>query len=523
MTKQAAIYARVSTDDQAERGYSLPSQIEACQKFASAKGLEVSAVYTDDISGAMAIIDRPEGGQLQEAIETRLISTVIVYQIDRLSRDIVDLLTTVRDWLRAGIAIYSLDVGQITSELDIVLVVKAWQGGDERQKIRERTMRGRITKARAGKVVGQGSAPYGYHYANDSLVIDELEAQTVRMIFDWYVNTDLSCQRIANRLTELAIPRPGESMGWKRARGKPGTWERVAVQRIIAAETYAGVWRYGRLIGGKGKQQPRSIDEQIPINVPAIVDRETWQLAQEKRAYNAKYSKRKMKREYLLRGLLFCGCGRGMVGTGRTYAGRVYYCTRRYNANGLEPCREPFVKGGKVEYIAWSYIMRLLTNAKEFEERLREAQAIEAEQMQPKQIELEHVKALLIDTEYEAEQVAETLKHVKGIVGEKLQKDADEIDRRYKALQARRAKLESELEIELTDSTIENMMQYLEQVVVGLNHPTPEERRLWLELLQTRVTVTDGIAHVTCRLNRAGESFDLFTGYQVSTLLNQNQ
>jgi hypothetical protein len=87
-------------------------------------------------------------------------------------------------------------------------VVKAWQGGDERQKIRERTMRGRITKARAGRVVGQGTAPYGYHYANDTFVIDELEVRTIRMIFDWYVNTGLSCQRIADRLTELAIPRP---------------------------------------------------------------------------------------------------------------------------------------------------------------------------------------------------------------------------------------------------------------------------------------------------------------------------
>jgi len=119
MTKQAAIYARVSTDDQAERGYSLPSQIEACKQFATQKGLNVVSVYNDDISGAMPISARPEGEQLQEAINTRLINTVIVYCVDRLSRDIVDLLTTVRDWLRAGIAIYCLDIGQITSELDI--------------------------------------------------------------------------------------------------------------------------------------------------------------------------------------------------------------------------------------------------------------------------------------------------------------------------------------------------------------------------------------------------------------------
>jgi site-specific DNA recombinase len=170
MNKQVAIYVRVSTDDQAERGYSLPSQVEACQKFASQKGFEVVAVYKDDISGAKSIASRPEGGQLQSAIDSKQIKAVIVYQIDRLSRDIVDLLTTVRDWLRLGIEIYSLDLGQITSELDIVLVIKGWQGSDERQKIRERTMRGRDAKAKAGKAVGQGIAPYGYSYANGGII-----------------------------------------------------------------------------------------------------------------------------------------------------------------------------------------------------------------------------------------------------------------------------------------------------------------------------------------------------------------
>src|ERR1041385_1585915 len=151
MSKQAAIYARVSTDDQAERGYSLPSQIEACRNFAIQKGFDVAAVYQDDISGAKPITTRPNGYELQKAIESGQIKSVIVYCVDRLSRDIVDLLTTVRDWLRAGVEIFALDVGQVTSELDIVLVIKGWQGSDERQKIRERTMRGRTAKAKAGK------------------------------------------------------------------------------------------------------------------------------------------------------------------------------------------------------------------------------------------------------------------------------------------------------------------------------------------------------------------------------------
>jgi hypothetical protein len=172
-----------------------------------------------------------------------------------------------------------------------------------------------------------------------------------------------------------------------------------------------------------------------------------------------------MKRDYLLRGLIFCGCGRGMVGTNGTY-----YCTRRYRSDGGKVCTEPFVKGYVAENITWGYILRLLTKADEFENALRAAQAVEAEQMQPKQKELEHVISLLSATEYEAEQIAETAKKVKGIVGEKLQVQADEIDRRYHALQKRKTELEEDLQLELTDSTIDNLLQFREVVAVGLNH-----------------------------------------------------
>ena len=495
MNKRAAIYVRVSSDDQAEHGYSLPSQIEECQKFAWQKGFDVIAVYQDDISGAKPISSRPAGGELQRAIDARQINTIIIYQVDRLSRDFVDLVTTVRDWLHGGVEIHALDIGQVTSEIDIALVIKGWQGGDERQKIRERTMRGRNGKARAGRVVGQGRAPYGYHYENDSFVIDELEAQTIQMIYDLYVNggengRSMSCQMIADRLTELAIPRPGEKMPWKRTPGRSCSWDSATVQRIIGAETYAGVWRYGRLIGGAGKQKKRPIDEQIAVSVPAIVSREIWELAQACRVHNSKFSS---------------------------------YCTRRYRTSGGEACTEPFVKGYVVEYITWGYIMSLLTNADEFEEKLREAQANEAAQMQPKQKELENIIALLTNIEYEAEQIVTMAKKVKGIVGEKLQVQADELDRRYQVLNTRKAILEEELESELIDSTIDSLLEFRETVAVGLNNPTPDERRLWLELLQTKVTVTNGIATVTCRLSREGTRFDLFTEYQLSTLLNQNQ
>ncbi|MDL1911535.1 recombinase family protein [Chloroflexi bacterium CFX6] len=425
MNKRAAIYARVSTDDQAERGYSLPSQIEACQKFASQKGFDVAAVYQDDISGAKPITSRPEGYELQRGIESGEVRAVIVYCVDRLSRDIVDLLTVVRDWLRAGLEIYALDVGQVTSELDIVLVIKGWQGSDERQKIRERTMRGRTAKAKAGKVVGGGTPPYGYTYSDGEYIIDESQAQIVRMIFDWYANGDehggmMSLVSIAQRLTDMGIP---ARQSLQSRRRQAAGWRGDGIWKIITNETYNGVWRYGKFIRKGGKRAMSPIDEQIAVNVPAIVDGETWELAQARRAYNSRIAKRKLKREYLLRGLIFCGCKRRMTGGGSRNKNFYYYCARRYAGNvaiGSELCHEPLVDAKLIERVTWDYIMGLITNPAKFEQKLREAQAQEATMMQPKQKELQHVEALLKDTEKEADEIARATRKSKGIIAEKL-------------------------------------------------------------------------------------------------------
>jgi len=509
MTKQAAIYARVSTDDQAEHGYSLPSQIEACRKFASQKGFDVAAVYQDDISGAKPISARPEGLELQKAIESGQIRAVIVYCVDRLSRDIVDLLTTVRDWLRAGVEIHALDMGQVASELDIVLVIKGWQGSDERKKIAERTKRGKDGKAKAGKVVGVGPSPYGYTYADGELAINESQAKIIRKIFEWYVNGDenghmMSLFAIAKRLSAMRVPRPGESMSvnWKMKRGKYSVWDgRVwntsTVHKIVINELYAGVYRYGRSIGAHGSGGKRPLEEHILISVPAIVSREMWELAQARRAYNSKIAKRRTKHEYLIRGLIYCGCGRVMVGG----KGKYYYCTRRYTPIGREePCKEPLVSAGLIERVSWDCIMKFIRDPQKFEEKLREAQAQETATMQPKQKELEHIIGLLKDTEKEADAIARATPKAKGIIAAKLEQQGDEVNKRYQALTKRKIELQDSLAFELTERNIDNLLKFRETVAVGLENPTNGDRRRWLEILQTKVTVTNGIAVITCRL-----------------------
>ena len=118
----------------------------------------------------------------------------------------------------------------------------------------------------------------------------------------------------------------------------------------------------------------------------------------------------------------------------------------------------------------------------------------------PQQKELEHITALLQETEKEAEEVARTLPKAKGIIAEKLKQQADEMDGRYRAFVTRITELEESLSYQLTDQNIDDLLQFRENVALGLRNPTPEDKRRWLEILQVSVTVTNGIAVVICRL-----------------------
>jgi len=224
-------------------------------------------------------------------IKQHEIDVVIVHHVDRLSRDIVDLLATVRNWLQADIEIYTRDVGKIESELDIVLVIKGWQGSDERKKIRERSMRGKRAKARAGHVVG-GREPYGYKHSRDengkilNFEIIENEAKIVKLMFHWYVIGDENGKRfsaagIAKKLSGMGIATPGESRVGYHRKWESCMWQPAGVLDIISREVYAGVWHFGPRIGSSRNLRPR--DEWISVEVPAIVERELWDAAQTQR------------------------------------------------------------------------------------------------------------------------------------------------------------------------------------------------------------------------------------------------
>ena len=226
-------YVRVSTQEQANEGYSVGEQTDRLKKYADAMGWQVFKVYTDGgFSGAN--IYRPALQEMMRDIEAGLIDKVVVYKLDRLSRSQKDTLFLIDDvFLKNGCDFVSMNENFDTSTpfgraMIGILSVFAQL---EREQIKERMAMGIEARAKEGKYNGSNYSAIGYDYIDGQLVINDFEAMQIRMIFDMYAN-GYSCNRITQHLNEKGYSH------------KYGTWNRKTVLRVLERKTYCGIIEY---------------------------------------------------------------------------------------------------------------------------------------------------------------------------------------------------------------------------------------------------------------------------------------
>ena len=507
---KAVIYTRVSTDEQASKGYSLPTQLEACRKYAQEKSLIIVGEFCDDFSGAR--LDRPQLDKLRELITQSRVDAVIVYDLDRLSRSLVHQLILEEEFSKRRTQLHCV-LGQYDNSPEGKLQ-KQLRGAIaeyEREKIRERVMRGKRGKAKAGIYIALGHPPYGYRRGESNghvvLVIDKEEAKIVVLIYTWYVLGDedshkpMSIHAIWHKLSKMGIPAPGVSRGYKRLR-KSFMWSACSVRFILTNETYAGVWRYGKRMGTNGKGGIRPLDEQIPVPVLAMIDRKLWTLAQKRREYNKQLSKRNNKHDYLLRGMIRCGCGRLMAGRMMLTKYSYYGCTHRSSAmSSLEDvCREKEIRTDLLDAIVWKYVSDVMSDPVRFEKALRDAQTAEMALLEPKRDQLATILKLIEKCEADASKLASAFANVtEGVVSKALRDQIERVDQQYAALIQERDALQKQLGArKLTDENIDEAMRFREDVISGMQNATDADKRRALELLQVQVAVKNRQARVRC-------------------------
>lgn len=153
-TKRAAIYVRVSTVEQEELS-SLTTQEQRCREFAVGQGYVVGdgQFYREVHSGA-ELWERPQLTRLRDAIRHRQVDAVIVYAIDRLSRDPVHLGVVFSEADHAGVPVdFVSEPLDNTPEGQLIRFIRGYAAQIEREKIKERTQRGKLARAQSGKLV----------------------------------------------------------------------------------------------------------------------------------------------------------------------------------------------------------------------------------------------------------------------------------------------------------------------------------------------------------------------------------
>ena len=345
------IYTRVSTAMQLD-GYSLDAQKARMKAYADFNDYEIAGEYEDAGKSGKSIEGREGFNRMMEDIKSGKdgISYVLVFKLSRFGRNAADVLSTLQVMQDFGVNLVCVEDG-IDSSKDagkLMISVLSAVAEIERENIRVQTMEGRIQKAREGKWNG-GFAPYGYQLENGQLLINEEEAEAIRVIFDQYVHTDMGSNALARYLANHGIEKI------QRQNGKNPLFDAALIRRILKNPVYCGKIAYGRRRTEKvhGTRNDYHLVEQddyllVDGQHEGIVTEALWQAAQVKMLAQAeKYehvNRGKDAKVHLLSGIVKCPiCGAGMYGNksvkhkadGSRYKDFFYYgCKHRTMTRG---------------------------------------------------------------------------------------------------------------------------------------------------------------------------------------------
>lgn len=361
--RKALVYVRVSTKGQ-EEGTSLESQEAACLAHAEKLGYTVGRITREVYSGA-ELHDRLL--LARDRHDLRDFDALICYAIDRLSRDTNHLAVIVYECERANTELlFVTEVLDDTPQGRLIRNVTAFAAELEREKIRERSVRGKRTRALSGKLHNAGPELYGYRRdkAVGVRVIYEPEARIVRDIFQM-INEGMGVRGVASSLNRQGIPAPGTSRNY--SDGRSPRWGKSGIRRIIKHEAYKGeavAWKWTRK---KKRLVERPAAERISLPdglVPAIVSADEWESAQKRLDTNTGERTRNIGRPYLLRGHIACAvCGQRMYPEGGTYR-----CSSRDKRGGR--CGASPVPASECEEWVWTTARKAIEDPKVILERL---------------------------------------------------------------------------------------------------------------------------------------------------------
>jgi site-specific DNA recombinase len=415
--KRAILYARVSTDEQARSGYSLAQQTEASRAYAAREGYEVLE-EVQDAGQSGASLERPGMDRVRDLVGAGGVSVVLAQDRDRFAREPAYHYLLRREFEEHGTKIRALnDRGDDSPEGELTDGILDQLGKYERAKISERSRRGKLQKARQGKVMAGPRVKYGFklNASRDGLLVDEEKMRVVRRIFRMVGTEGHSMNAVFKTFERERLPTPGGGKHWDRAFFriailddvyKPHTYQEV--EKLVSPEVAAGldreklygIWWYNRLrvrtrqvseASENGRRYRREArftvkpkEEWVAVPVPyAGIPREVVDAARAAIKDNRVPSKARRRFWELSGGILRCAecshatANHSVRANSGTHYHHYYYCRNHHNHGDAECMHRKNHRALDIEGRVWDLISGLLKDP----ERLRAGldEMIEAE------------------------------------------------------------------------------------------------------------------------------------------------
>jgi site-specific DNA recombinase len=422
-TKQAALYARVSSEQQAE-AKTIESQVADIRERIAADGFDLTSVleFMDDGYSGSTLV-RPALERLRDVAAAGGMDRLYVHSPDRFARNYAYQVLLMEELTQQGVDVIFLNrpLGQ-SPEDQLLLQVQGVIAEYERAKFLERSRRGKRHAAQQGHVGILCHAPFGYRYvtkqegggeARFDLLFEE--ARVVQQVFTWVGQDRCTINDVCRRLHQAGV----------RTRTGKEHWDHKTIWDMLKNPAYKGEAAFGKTRwapvgprlraprgrpaqsrrGYSGKDAPK--DEWITIPVPALVDPALFDAVQEQLEENRRRARIPEKgSRYLLQGLLVCAkCGYAYHGLTNDARNAYYRCSGSMSLprfGGKRWCWNKELRLDQTDAAVWQEVCRLLEEPErleqEYRQRLHPQQPNEYEGLEAQMGKLRRGMARLIDS-----------------------------------------------------------------------------------------------------------------------------
>ena len=499
--KRLALYTRVSTIEQSEEGYSIDEQERLLMSWAEKNNYEVYKCYSDRGISGKDIKNRPALKELLKDAEEKKFDMVISWKINRISRKLADVLKIVDILEKNDITFksYSEPFETDTPAGKMQFQMMALIGEFERGTIAQNVKMGMCAKAKAGewcggRVLGYDLIPVenqeGAKRRKTKLTINEIEARSVRLIFNEYSNGK-GYKAITNQLNKL---------GYKTKKGND--FSVGSIREILTNPVYIGKVRYNVRQNWSEKRR-RNINANPIITDGVhepIIDEVLWDKVQAIMESKKGKPSRIYDGEYPLTGILRCPkCGAGMVisrttnkladGTKKRIA---YYCCGAWKNKGTSVCNSNTIRVDKANEYVFNKISELLSNEKMVKSIVNNINKERHKKINPAKKELERIDKELEKIDRKKTKLFEAYEE-ELISKEEFKERKDELNKRAKSLQEEKEPLlvtlsddvSEEIPYEFIKSILENFSKVLTESA------TREQQKKLLHMIISEITINE--------------------------------